>query len=237
MLGFDFVFEVFEDFLDLGKGDGLDVAVAGVFAGKVLVIGLGEVEALEGFDGGDDGAGEGLGVVELLDVGLGDAFLVVVFVEDGAAVLGAAVGALAVEGGGVVAGEEDAEELAVGDFRGVVGDADGFGVTGVAVADALVVGGVGGAAGVTGDDVLDALEGFEDGLSAPEAAAGNDHCLFGVVLGCGEIDGGFGEVGGGLGGEGAGDAGEGRESHEEHSCEGGFHTADYMGVARGCLVG
>src|SRR5258706_5277753 len=101
--------------------------------GVVLVVILGGVEGLELFHGGDDGIVEGLGVVELFDVGLGYLFLFFALIEDRGAVLGALVGALAIFGGGVVGGEEDAQELAIGDLRRVVGDADGFGVTGVAV--------------------------------------------------------------------------------------------------------
>ena len=73
------------------------------------------VEGFEGRDFGDDGVGEGVGGGELRDVGFGDSLLIGGAEEDGGAVGGAGVGALAVEGGGVVDGEEDAEELAVGD--------------------------------------------------------------------------------------------------------------------------
>jgi len=47
-----------------------------------------------------------------------------------AAVLGAVVGTLAVQLGGVVELEELFEKLLVGDLRGIVVDLDGFGVAG-----------------------------------------------------------------------------------------------------------
>ena len=123
---------------------------------------LAAVEGFEWDDLGDDAVLPGVGGVELRDVGFGDALLVVVGVEDGGAVGGADVRALAVEGGGVVDGEEDAEELAVGEARGIVDDLDGLGVVGGLGGDVVVVRGVGGAAGVAGgggEDAFDALDG------------------------------------------------------------------------------
>ena len=94
--------------------------------------------------------------------------------EDGGAVLGAHVVALAVEGGGVVNGEEDVQDIGVGDLRGVEGDAHDFRVTSAAGTH-LLVGGIDvGTAGVTGDDIGDAGDLVEDGFEAPEASAGED---------------------------------------------------------------
>jgi hypothetical protein len=84
------------------------------------------------------------------------------------------VGALAVEGGGVVDGEEDAEELAVGDAGGVEDDFYGFGVVGGFGGDLVVGGGAGFASGVAGGGFEDSLDALEDGLRAPEAASGED---------------------------------------------------------------
>ena len=127
---------------DLGAVADLDVAVVGIFEGVVLVVVLGAVEAFEGDDLGDDGLRPGVRGVELRDVGGGDALLLGRGEEDGGAVGGADVIALAVERGGVVDGEEDAEKLAVGETRGIVDDLDGFGVAGGFGGD-LVVGGGG----------------------------------------------------------------------------------------------
>ena len=99
--------------------------------------------------------------------------------EDGAPVLGADVRALPVQRGGVVVVPEDVEELVVGNFGWIVGDADGFGVTGVVSADVPVRWILGGAAGVTdfGDeDAFGLTEGFFD---APEATGGEDGGLRG----------------------------------------------------------
>ena len=53
-----------------------DVGLVGVKGGVVLVVGLGRVEGRQGDDLGDDAVGEGLGAIELGDVGVGDALLV-----------------------------------------------------------------------------------------------------------------------------------------------------------------
>ena len=121
-----------------------DVGVAGIVEGVVLVVGLGVVEAFEGGELGDDGLGEGVGDFELGDVGGADLSLLVGGVEDGGAVGGADIVALAIELGGVVDdGEEDLEEFAVGDPGGVVDDFYGFGVAGGFGGDLVVGGGVG----------------------------------------------------------------------------------------------
>ena len=171
---------------DLGTVADLDVGVVGIFERVVLVVVLGAVEGFERDDLGDDFVLPGVGGIELRDVGFGDALLIVVGVEDGGAVGGADVGALAVERGGVVDGEEDAEELAVGEARGIVDDFDGLGVVGGFGADVVVVGGAGGAAGVAGGGGDDAFDALEDGLRAPETAAGED--CGGAAGRCGERD-------------------------------------------------
>ena len=113
--------------------------------------------------------------VELGDIGFGNPFLVVIFIEDDGAVLSSLVGALAVEFGGVVDdGEEHFEQLAVSDLGRVVGYLDGFGVAGSASANHFIVSGVPGAAGESGDGRLNALDMLEDTLDAPEAAAGKN---------------------------------------------------------------
>src|SRR3546814_2825880 len=60
--------------------------------------------------------------------------------EDGGAILGADVVPLAIELGGVVSGEEDGEDVVIGDDIGIEGQPHGFGVAGVAAADLLVAG-------------------------------------------------------------------------------------------------
>ena len=179
---------------DLGAVADHDVGVVGILEGVVLVVVLGAVEGFERDDLGDDAVLPGVGGVELRDVGVGDALLIVVGVEDGGAVGGAGVRTLAIECGGVVDGEEDAEELAVGEARRVVNDFDGFGVVCGFGGDVVVVRGPGGAAGVAGGGGGDALDAFEDGLGAPEAAAGKD--CGGVA---GSVASGRSVVGGGMG--------------------------------------
>ena len=127
-------------------------------------------------------------------------------IEDSRAVGGAGVGALAVESGGVVDGEEDAEELAVGDAGGVEDDFDGFGVVGGFGGDLIVGSGAGFATGVAGGGFDDAFDALEYGLRAPEAASSEDGGF--AVGGCGERGVGGGRRKGAVGGGGAGEVGE-----------------------------
>ena len=172
-VGLQAVREVLAQLGDLGRRREQDVGLPGIPRRVVLVVGLGLVEGLQGRDLGDDRRVVGAGLVELPDVGLGHPLLLLVRVEDGRAVLGPLVRALAVELGGVVGhGEEDLEQLAVAHLGGVEAHLDGFGVAGAAGADDVVVGRVGGAAGVARGHVQDAVDLLEHGLDAPEAAAG-----------------------------------------------------------------
>jgi hypothetical protein len=201
--------------VDFGAVADQDVGVVGVVEGVVLVVGLGVVEAFEGSDFGDNGLAEDVGGVELGDVGGADFALLVVDVEDGGAVGGSDVGTLAVELGGVVDdGEEDAEEGAVGDLRGIVDNLDGLGVAGGFGGDLIVGGGGCGASGVAcggGDDSLDALK---DGLRSPEASPGEDGGLFAVGWRERCVDLRCGDGGAGLGVGAAGD-GEGQKDRGE----------------------
>ena len=155
---------------------------------------LGAVEGFERDDLRDDAVLPGVGGIELRDVGLGDALLIIVGVEDGGTVGGAGVRALAVERGGVVDGEEDAEELAVGEARGIVDDFDGFCVVGGFGGDVVVVGGAGGAAGVAGGGGEDALDALEDGLRAQKQPPAKT-----AVARPGDVASGRSVVGGGMG--------------------------------------
>ena len=167
----------FEGF-DFGVVADHDVGVVGILEGVVLVVVFAGVEGFEGGDLGDDGVRKDFFGGELGDVGVGYALLVGGAEEDGGAVGGALVGALAVEGGGVVDGEEDAEELAVGDARGVVDDFDGLGVVSGFGGDLIVGGGGGFAAGLARGGLEDSLDALEDGLRAPEAASCEDGFFF-----------------------------------------------------------
>jgi len=171
-----------------------DVGVVGVKAVVILVIGFGGIEGLQGDDLGDDFVGEDFGLIELGDVGLGDSFLLVVRIEDRGTILRSGIGALVVEFGRIVGdGEEDAEKFSVGDLGRIVGDLDGLGVSGVAVADEFVFGGVGCAAGVSGGGADYAFDVLEDGLDSPEASAGKDGGLLRLRGGQSGVGGGFGD--------------------------------------------
>jgi hypothetical protein len=211
----------FEGF-DFGAVADEDVGVVGIFQGVILVVVFAGVEGLQGRDLGDDGVGEGVVGGELRDVGFGDALLVGGVEEDGGTVGGSFVGALAVEGGGVVDGEEDAEELAVGDAGGVEDDFDGFGVVGGFGGDLIVGGSVGCSTRVAGGGFDDALDALEHGLRAPETASCED-CGF-TVGGGGQGDVDFGGRDGTVG---CGRAGEGGKESEERQREEGAEGAEW----------
>src|SRR5215467_10551856 len=96
---------------------------------KMLVVSLRWVKARERGYLGDDRLLEDLRFIELLDIRLGDAFLLIVLVEDCRAVLVAVIRSLPVQLRGIVRdAEEDLEQRAVGDLRGIVGDFDRLGM-------------------------------------------------------------------------------------------------------------
>jgi hypothetical protein len=98
--------------LQLRADDGEVVGVEGVVAVEILVLVLGGVEFCEGDDFGDDGGFEfGLGAFE---GGAGGGGLGVVVGQDDGPVLRAGIGALAVEGGGVVGVPEKIDDFLVG---------------------------------------------------------------------------------------------------------------------------
>src|SRR5262249_14471018 len=102
--------------------------------------------------------------------------------EDGGAVLGADVQALAVLLGGIVLAPEHGQQLVVADPLGVVLHLDRLGVAGAAAADGAIVGVIDDAAGVADrrrDDAVDLHEGV---LDVPETAGCEDGLLGHVVI-------------------------------------------------------
>jgi hypothetical protein len=136
---------------------------------------LGRIPFAHWLDGGDDAAA-------IVGVGAGEtlarlALLLLVLREDGGAILGSDVIALAVELGRVVSREEDVEQIVVAQLFGIEGDADRFGMAGVAAAH-LAIGRVGDVpAGIAAFDLVDPDNVEEHGFGAPEAPAGK-HCDF-----------------------------------------------------------
>jgi hypothetical protein len=188
------------EMFDFGEVEGGYVGVVGVKGGVILVVVFGAIEGFEGGDLGDDGAAEYFGLIELLDVGLGDALLIGSGEENCGAVLRAAVWTLAIQFRRVSCDrEKNFQELAQSDLRRIVDDLYGFGVPGFAAADLFVVGIFHGAAGVAGGGAGDAFYVLEDGLNAPEAAAGNDERGLAFLRGEGFVHRGIGERCGGAG--------------------------------------
>ncbi len=155
-----------------------DVWIVGIMERVVLMVVLCAIETLERRNLGDDGFGKDFGGIELGDVGPGDALLIIVHIKDDRAIGVADVGTLAVELRGIVGdGEKDAQQLSIGDLRGIVNDLDRFGVAGGFGRDLIVGCRVGRAASVANGGRQDALDSFKDGLGTPEASAGEDGFL------------------------------------------------------------
>lgn len=160
----------------------------------VLMIVFGGIEFGQRSDLRDDFLGVDFGGVELGDVGFSNFFLFGTGVEDGGAVLRTPVRTLLIEFRRIMSyGEEDHQNLAVGDLGRIEDDADTFGMPGAAGTDRFVVRGIGGAAGVTGGGGKHAASMLEDGLHAPEAAAGENGDLLTTRGGDGIVHGGLRE--------------------------------------------
>src|SRR2546429_2819796 len=191
LLSFVKIGEVFFQVFELGQVVVDDVRICGIAHQKILVILLGRIKGLKSFDFGDDGSGINLGSVKLGDVSLGDPLLFIARVENYRAVLRTGIRALAIPLRRMLRAEkENHQEPAVGDFRWIESDANGFGVAGDAHTDGFIGGRLDETAGVAGGDRFDALQTFEDGLHSPETAAREDGGVMGLGGSQWRIDGG-----------------------------------------------
>src|SRR5690606_15474906 len=134
-------------------------------------------------------------LIELLDVSLSDLLLLLILVEDGAAVLRPDIGALAVERGGVVGAKEDFEDFFVRRLAWVVVDLNRLGMTGLAGEHHLVVRVGHLPAGIARNHIFDADHAFKDRFGAPKAASGKSGdglaCGGRFVHGSGTLAGGY----------------------------------------------
>lgn len=164
--------ELLAEVLYLGSIIHHDVRIVGMLRGVILVIVFGGVEGGIGIQLRYDRGAEDFGLIELIDVGLGDLLLIFRGVKNCGAVLRAVVGALAIQFRGIVCHrKKDAQELAESDFGRIVDYFHGFGVAGVATPYGFVVGALRGAACVARSGGSNAFHVLEDGLDSPEAAA------------------------------------------------------------------
>jgi len=148
----------------------------------VVVVVLGGPEGRGRAQLGDDRRIENLGAGQFVDHGLRGGALRVGLPEDGRFVLRADVFALTARGGRVVRGEKGAQQVGVGQYRGVEADLGDFDVAGLLAADLLVAGVFDVAAAVAGDDPGDTAQFFERGLGAPEAAGAEDGDFWSLVV-------------------------------------------------------
>src|SRR5690349_4833540 len=118
---------------------GADVTLVGVIGDVILVVILGRVKLRQRLERRYDRIIHDFRIVELLDVAFGDLLLVLARIENRRPILMADIVALAVLSRGIVRGEEDLQELAVGDDARIVSNFDGLGVIGAAAADGFVV--------------------------------------------------------------------------------------------------
>lgn len=124
----------------LGSDHELAVALVGI-AGKIfLVIFLGGVEDFKRHELGDNGVEVQLFISQLSHDFLSLRFLLIVGVEDGGAILGADIRALAVKRGRVVDSEKDVQKVGIRYDCGVECDLYGLGMTCSAAADLFIAG-------------------------------------------------------------------------------------------------
>src|SRR5262249_34402809 len=137
------------NFARLGNRVELNVRLVGVPPGVILVVLLGGIECLERFERGDDPPRKGAGGCQFLNLPLGGALLVVAGEEYRRTILSSHVGPLAVELRRIVGIKKDVEQSIIADLLRVIGDANRFGMPGVAFTDPAIMGRLGGATGVT----------------------------------------------------------------------------------------
>ena len=136
----------------------------------IAMVVLGRPERGRGNHLGDDGRIVDMQAVDLGDDGLRLLALRLVLPEDVRRVLRTDVLALAARRGGVVRGEEHAQQIGIGQFFGVELDAGHFDVAGGLGADLFVGRIVDMAAGVAGQHADDAAQLLEHGLDAPKTS-------------------------------------------------------------------
>ena len=150
-----------------------DVGVVGVLGQEVLVVVLRWVKTTVALDGGHYRCVEGMGRVQLGDVGLGDLLLPGIFHEQCRTILGAPVGPLAIEFRGVMSHRKiDLQQAAVADLGRVEGHSHRLGVAGIAFADTFVLRGFGRAPGVARHRTGHPFDMLEHPLHAPETTTG-----------------------------------------------------------------
>jgi hypothetical protein len=162
---------------DLGGDDKLTVALVWIVGEVFLVIIFSWEEGFKRHKLSDDGFGKEILGTDLFDDGFSLGFLPRGGEEYGRTVLGAHIRALAVKGGRVVDGEEDVQQIRVGDEGRVEGDLHSLGMARGAAANLFIGGRRAFTARVARDDVCDPFDLVKDRFEAPEASTGENGLL------------------------------------------------------------
>src|SRR5690348_15010087 len=150
----------------------LNVRVLRVMQRVILVVILSTIETLQGRNLSNDASLKEFRIVQLRDISIRNPLLVITDIEDRGAIRRADIWSLAVELRGIVShGKEDAQKLAVGNFRGIVNDFNGFGMTGRFRRNLVVGCGCGGTASISSRSMDNAFHSFKNCLCAPKTAA------------------------------------------------------------------
>src|SRR5688572_13140266 len=142
------------------------------------MIGLGDEELVQRLERRHNGGTEDACLIQLFDVGLGDAFLVVVCIKNRRSILSSDIIALPVQSRGVVGDREvNLQQLTVSYLTRIVDNLDHLRMVGGSAANGLVVRGFGCTTGVTGSYGFHPAQFEKHGFNTPEASPGQDRDL------------------------------------------------------------
>src|SRR5204863_8446379 len=129
----------------------------------VLVVALSTVEALQGRNLSNDATLKHFRIVQLRDISIRNPLLIVTEIKDRRAIRRAYIWPLPVELRGIVGhGKEDAQQVAVGNFGGLVNHFNGLGMTGRFRRYPVVGCSFSGAGRISGCHMDDAYYSFKD---------------------------------------------------------------------------
>src|SRR5262250_1277416 len=159
-----------------------DVRACRMLSGIVLMVSLSSIERLQRGDLGDDGSRKDLRLLQLRNVRLGNPLLLIVSIENDGSVLSAFIRPLTIQLCRIMGhGEEDLQQLSVGDSRRIVLKLYRFRVPGFSSADEFVLGSLGRAPGIPRSGTNHSLYVLEDSLDSPKTAPCHNRGLFALA--------------------------------------------------------